>query len=296
MSERLSIEAFGLDLLETGDLDPVYLALWRANLKTDVVLRFLIAYWCLYHVGAAAWIADGADFWGYMEAAAANEEPAPTGGRWPRGAERRHWRGKQAIDSVVALQGVSLDPAELIRGLLGEPSQSSIPFRTVRDGVLKWRGFGPWIAFKIADMIDRLDIKHVDFTEAEVFMFDTPRQAALMLVRQKLQLPDNAKLKDENWAIVEASAYLINHFNGHMAPPREERPVGLQEVETILCKYKSHLSGHYPLGKDTREIIEGLHEWAPLSETAQQLLTELTQVQEHATTWRSSVAASSEAS
>ncbi|GAG17632.1 unnamed protein product, partial [marine sediment metagenome] len=36
----------------------------------------------------------------------------------------------------------------------------------------------------------------------------------------------------------------------------------LQEVETVLCKWKSHMNGCYPMGKDTREITEGLAPWA----------------------------------
>jgi hypothetical protein len=46
------------------------------------------------------------------------------------------------------------------------------------------------------------------------------------------------------------------------------RVLAVQEYETILCKYKSHLSGHYPMGKDTREILHVLRDprWGPLAQ------------------------------
>ena len=47
-----------------------------------------------------------------------------------------------------------------------------------------------------------------------------------------------------------------------------ERPVGLQEVETILCKWKSHMNGHYPLNNDIMEIRHGLKDWLPVSALA----------------------------
>ena len=46
------------------------------------------------------------------------------------------------------------------------------------------------------------------------------------------------------------------------------RRVNVQEVETIFCKYKSHLKGHYPVGKDSEEIRHALEGWG---DTAQEL-------------------------
>ena len=37
--------------------------------------------------------------------------------------------------------------------------------------------------------------------------------------------------------------------------------MNVQEVETILCKWKSHMGGHYPLGNDLHEIREGMTPW-----------------------------------
>jgi hypothetical protein len=43
-----------------------------------------------------------------------------------------------------------------------------------------------------------------------------------------------------------------------MAPPRRERLIGPQEAETILCKWKSYLNGHYQIGEDTESCEKGL--------------------------------------
>jgi hypothetical protein len=56
------------------------------------------------------------------------------------------------------------------------------------------------------------------------------------------------------------------------AGPDYKRPIGIQEVETVFCKWKSHCSGHYPPGKDSIEIREGLHNWG---DSAQEMIKHL---------------------
>jgi hypothetical protein len=58
---------------------------------------------------------------------------------------------------------------------------------------------------------------------------------------------------------------LCEHFKGYKAQPREHRRFGAFEAETVLCKWKSHMNGHYAPGKDTYEIREGLHGWGDLA-------------------------------
>lgn len=143
-------------------------------------------------------------------------------------------------------------------------------FSSVSARVQELRGFGPWIAFKVADMIDRLGMGAVDFDEAGVFMFKDPAKAALIL-RGKQDGKDyihHGTKEQQGRAIHEVVTYLVGVFDGLSAPPLYDRPIGLQEVETVLCKWKSHLNGHYPLGKDTCEINEGLVDWLPHSDNA----------------------------
>ena len=56
------------------------------------------------------------------------------------------------------------------------------------------------------------------------------------------------------WAYDE----LIKALGTYQAPPQMDRPINIQEVETILCKWKSHLNGHYPTGNDIAEVRHGL--------------------------------------
>lgn len=271
--DRLDIETFGRQLIKSGDLDPVYVALHGAGFSPDLLARWLIAYWCLYHCGAASYIAEheGREFWKPLMDAASNEAPAPTGGRWPRGHERRHFRGQQGIRAVSELQGRYLSsPEQMVQRITRGGLHRPLTFEEVATAVREHRGFGPWIAFKVADMVDRVLGMEVDFTEAAVSMFKDPVKAALMLWRQKTGAPEIARPKDQASTIHEVVNYLTVTFGDLKAPPLRDRPVGLQEVETVLCKWKSHMNGHYPLWNDIDEINRGLAEWAPHSRVAQQ--------------------------
>ena len=42
------------------------------------------------------------------------------------------------------------------------------------------------------------------------------------------------------WAV----GYLTHEFRDLPAPPGWDRPVALNEIETVLCKWKAHINGH----------------------------------------------------
>jgi len=272
--ERLPIRVFGDHLLFSGDLDPVYVALTGVDWHWKTLYQWLIAYWCFYSCGFASWVAgkDGRDFWGHMIIAAENKTLAPCGDRWPRGRERRHFRGEQGISTVRDLARVYGDqPYDMVRVILnGAPD-----YREVTRRVKDHRGFGPWISFKVADMVDRVVGQRVDFDEAAVFMFKDPVKAAFMYWNQQhdRELEGPVPTGQEEEIIHSVVAELIDYFAGHMkhmAPPRKDRLVNLQEIETILCKWKSHLHGHYPLFNDIKEIREGLEPWLPYASLARE--------------------------
>ena len=264
--ERLSIEDFGAHLLDTGDLDPIYIALHKMELDEDYLKRWLLAYWCYYDAGVACWMSTLTDpelYWDTMMMAAENTTPPPVNVnmRWPRGHERRHFRGQQGIDAIKSLRmRYPSGPSGLFTKLCLQELNPA-PFATISKMVQEERGFGPWISFKVGDMLDRLDILPVSFEQAEVFMFKDPTEAALRLWRLKGGMNETAMPKDKGQAINQVVGYLRHHFKDHTAPPRHERAVDLQEVETILCKWKSHMNGHYPMQNDTIEIRAGLEPW-----------------------------------
>lgn len=279
---KLNIIPFGEHLLKSGDLDPLYIALVKANLERDYLKRWLLVYWTFYSAGVASFIADAPTtdlFWERWRVAAVNEEPTPFGMRWARGHERRHMRGEAALACWKELSGRYRDNPE---GFVDHcvPLRSFMdknnPDKPVTCGEVMTRvkghaQFGPWIGFKVADMAERVLGIKVDFTAAEVFIFKDPRKAALLLWRLSQGLPEGAKPRDEARVLELAVHYLTTAFSDHLAPPLYDRPVGLQEVETVLCKWKSHLNNHYPLNNDIRDIRNGLHPWRNHSETARQL-------------------------
>lgn len=273
---RLSIEDFGAHLLRSGDLDPIYIALVRADFAPNYLKRWLVGYWCFYHAGVASYLAEfeGAAYWKEMMRATENVEEAPPGGRWPRGHERRHFRGKNGTNAVNFLQSRYAGPEEMVNWIVSAPTghQGKKAFKDVSLRAREHVGFGPWIGFKIADMIDRCLGLPVSFDNTAVFMFDDPTEAALKLWKLKAGLPENAKPKDQGGAIEMIVEYLVDFFKSYRAPPFEDRPPNIQEIETILCKWKSHMNGHYPLNNDIVEISTGTAPWSEFSPGARRFL------------------------
>jgi hypothetical protein len=138
-------------------------------------------------------------------------------------------------------------------------------FQTVSETVQRNRGFGPWIAFKIADMSERVLGYNTSFSDCHLGIYKDPRKGAAL-----------ARTGDQDYPITDAE--LEETVNHHVAlwrrkrakaPPHGDRLVNVQEIETIFCKYKSHINGHYPVGKDTREVHHGLEGWGDLAEQLQ---------------------------
>jgi len=265
---RLEVVPFGEHLLRTGDLDPVYIALTKMDFEQAHLHRWLIAYWCLYHCGAASWLSElkGREFWMGLLVAADNRIPTPSGQRWPRASERRHWRGKAAIDCVNALWKRFPNPEDMVSYIVGTGGS----YEEVSARAKEMPLFGPWISFKICDMADRVLGIPVDFDEAAVFMFKDPVKAAAMVWQTKQRRHQSVtKILSVKPQVIKAVVtYLTEELKEFKAPPLNDRPVNLQEIETVLCKWKSHMNGHYPLNNDIIEIREGVKPWMPHSETA----------------------------
>lgn len=258
----LSIEEFGSELLRTQDLDPVYVAIQGSNIDAATKRRLCLAYFCFYHLGFAAWASEkkGAAFWSTLSIAAVNEKPCKMhhSGRWPRAAERRHFRGAQATSAVAELQALygRLGPEHFFNNVFGDAPTT---FSKVAAHVKQHRGFGDWIAFKVADVGERVLGYDVDFSDCELGIYKDPRQGAALARFGDWQ----HRITDDE--LRDTVAHYVKHFR-RFSPPGGGRPVNVQEVETVMCKYKSHVKGSYPLGKDTREIREGLHGWGDLAD------------------------------
>lgn len=266
----LSVEAFGRQLIETGDLDPVYIALSKVEWDEDQLKRWLVAYWLFYHPGAASYMSEAKDeyFWNRVLNAAKNVSPPPVGERWPRASERRHFRGEKCVKAVEELRARFPDGASLVDFVAaGAPD-----YKAVFDRACSLPQFGPWLTFKVADQLERCLGVPIEFDLASVTMFDSPRKGALRIARERMGLVETARIKDEAGTIRQVMEHLIREFSDLSAPPTHDRAIGLQEAETVTCKWLSHVNGHYPIGKDCREIREGLAEWTTVSSAAAEFL------------------------
>jgi hypothetical protein len=256
--------AFGEKLIKTEDLDPVYCTLVRASLPREQLYRLLLAYFCFYHLGAAAYLSEweGEEFWLLMENAASNEIPPNMNGelprgRWPRGSERRHFRGSKCVAAVKKIEEFSASKSgpETFVGVLAELGQL-VKLEGLMDAVQAFPMMGPWISFKVADILERVLGVSVVFPNDLTLFYAEPRAALEML-----DVPAE-----------EANLKLLKHFGRIKAPPRYERFCNSQEVETIACKTRSFWHGKYWVGKDIHEIRKGLVGWG---ETATRILREM---------------------
>lgn len=279
---RLPIEQFGRQLITSGDLDPIYIALGSALRSGDYsqpqLLRWMAAYSMFYHAGVASYLSEhsGHSFWECALVAAANHEPSPTGERWPRGHERRHFRAAVATDSVTDLMNrYGARPEGFMEYVAsGGPRD----FHSVSGRAQEHRGYGPWMGFKLADMVDRVLGIPVAFDQAAVFMFKDPEKAAMMLFEERMLRGAFGDLKvtpKREVILPRIVAYLEGEFSDLAAPPFADRPINIQEVETVLCKWKSHMNGHYPLYNDIDEIRDGLTPWAEHSAAARAFLNHM---------------------
>lgn len=242
LTKQLSVYEFGSELLSRNDLDPIYEMLYRANLPKPLLKRWCLAYWFFYHAGVASRIAASPDF--YKVAQQGHDE------KWPRGAERRHFRGHSSL-STIAWFGIHYpDPTHAIDAAI-QPT-----FQGVKRAVERWPLFGPWISFKVADMIDRVLQQPVDFSDCVLDIYAEPVKGGKIVAQQ---------WGEPNLPLSEVIERLKAGFGNCLAPPDYRRPLNVQEIETVLCKYKSHLNGHYPPGKDIAEIRHGLHGWGDLA-------------------------------
>jgi len=298
-----TVEEFGAVLARTGDLDPIYLMLRGAELPAGHRARWCLAYWMFYHAGVASALSEcaGARFWDRARAHLSGSH------QFPRGTERRHFRGSLAVAAVTDLAARFPFPETVTTTL----AQSAPQFTEVARAVREWSGFGPWIAFKVADMLDAVLGVPVNFADAvPEHIFDDPMTGAVWafhldavaasthvgnewegfrtVLRDDGLLGTDAEIRDrltqyhDACSLPERRALTERVFRGlqkrmqgigvpHAPPGTSFR---IQEIETVLCKWKAHVTGHYPVGKDTTEILHALKGWGPTAARCRDVLIE----------------------
>jgi len=234
MSERLGVIEFSKQLIETEDLDPVYVAMYKANLTRAEVSRFIIGWMCFYHTGIACMLAKAPRFFDMMC------HITRGGKEYPRGSQRVHHRGPPAIASTEFLQENFKSAEELLSWCISDGLAAKVVFNKVCELV----GFGPCFAWRIPDIQEAIGLEPVQFVDRDVDLFyGNPKRGAEICCEEH-----GLGKKD---VVMKAHLYVMNHL-GHMkAPPMYRRPINVQETETIFCKWKSHIVGRYEVGRDT---------------------------------------------
>lgn len=261
-------EDFGAALIRTNDLDPIYVMLVNANeagvLSRVMMKKWLLAYWFFYHAGVASELAITArDFWFAM----AKHAAIPSG---RRGTERRHFRAEKATNAIdwFGLQYPRAPTDAIDNGLLPMLPKSAgpIPFSTLAKRVQAWPQFGPWIAFKIADMIDRVLNVPVDFSDCSLGIYEEPLKGGYVIsvmgdgatFGAAKEAYEEATTEERMLGMSRAITRLHYRLAKVFAPPHYDRKINIQEIETVMCKYKSYLNGRYEIGHDIREIRAAL--------------------------------------
>ena len=269
----LSFRDFSKQLIETGDLDPVYIAVHEVfqNKDPNQLKRWLLSYGMFYHVGISSYLSSFSqpeEFWETIEIAAKNEQPSPLGGRWPRSSERRHFRGQQALNLVADMKNrYEYNP----HGFIDYIAAGAPDAKEIRKRVEEHVGFGGWASFKFCDLLDRVVgiPVEMDLTEA---MYEEPTKGAYIVAKESQKF--NLLREDVKEISIR---FAVEEFNeatrGLMAPPRFERELGFLETETALCKFKGHFKGRYPIGKDIKECLHGSRDWAEESVLSGDLYT-----------------------
>jgi hypothetical protein len=261
-----NVADFGRALFRTQDLDPVYVTLPKAITDQDQVARWLLAYWLFYSCGSASWLSEreGDEFWRALMVAAENQTPTPFGGRWPRAAERRHFRGAAAVKAVEALRRRYTRPEDMVEFLLtGRMDVRSVIARAQGHYLV-----GPWAAFKIADTIDAVLGAEVAQDDITAFLYDTPRKSILESWKAG-RLPIEAT----NGTVLEkAMRWLQQELADCEIPHKPGQAPDWFALETVWGKFHSHLTGHYPPYHDINEIRHGLQPWLKSSPTARRVL------------------------
>jgi hypothetical protein len=134
-------------------------------------------------------------------------------------------------------------PEGFVELLLSIPQPA--PLETIMRTVQGWNMCGPWIAFKVADILERVLGMQVEFPNEIALFYEEPRAALDML-----ELEPKV-----------AAHRLLKHFGKIPAPPDLKRFCNIQEVETVCCKWKSSTRGKYWVGKDIHEVRNALKGW-----------------------------------
>lgn len=229
---QTDIVSFIKKKLLIDDVEPMYTAIMRSNLPLRTRQRICFAEGLADHLGLAARMSEATDFW-----KGANDFVY----QGQRGGARRHFRGAVA---KAALKEMERRHPDLSSFFVNMPRD----FFEARSYITSLPQFGDFSAFKIADMAERTCGVQVDFSNVWLKDFSKfPRRGAA-LAAEYLGIDKSEDLYQK----------LLKQKWPRQAPPKYDRCLNAQELETMFCNY-GHSKWHPPgyEAKELSKLLEG---------------------------------------
>ena len=247
----LSWQDFAAKTIATDDLDPVYVALYRAQMPEAMLMRWCAAFVTYYHMGTACELCtlEGNDFWTELW----NRYDTA-----PRASERRHFRGEAGKKAMRAWINTYGTPEKFFADCM-RPSFMSL----LQAGIPQ---IGHYFTWKCMDLREAVFGYHVDWTTAEYHMVALPMQG-LDVIFPELKTQKKANYADALLQVADA----IKHIP---APPRLARNCWVAEAETVCCMAKAYYGNKKPIGKDIAEKRADLTGYGEISDYLLSLMPE----------------------
>lgn len=242
-------QQFAKVLFDSWDSDPGYAIMAFAKMPTVRKQRFMTAWVSYYNLGIAARASEmeGTKFWDYIWSL------LPTA---KRASERRHFRGKQAEQALTQWQTKFYRPEYMVTHMEGKDY-----FEVKKKGKDVIR-IGEYFVWKFADVQERVFRKACAFPpSAAKHSPKVPQQGAELIF----------PYDDVLGAYTTIAKYMNN--NGMTAPPWFDRPMNMQEAETVCCVYKQYVNGKWCIGSRSAKAVRAL--LATPSDTATEMLREI---------------------
>lgn len=216
-------QIFAEKLFRLEDADPMYYALERVDFPLDYKYRFMVGWITYYHPGIAASAAryTGERFWSELVSHYATAK---------RASERRHFRGEAGMKALKAWSILWPEPERMIPSLFGST------YFEVRSKARVVPQIGDYFVWKLADVQERVFHVPCDFTGAEKWSPKVPQEGAKLISTAPIE---------------QVYAMIVEQMQPRMSPPAYDRPINMQEAETVCCVYHQYRGGGYTYGSRT---------------------------------------------
>lgn len=231
---------FGDRMMRLSDHDFSHVVMANAPWTQEETERVFLAYRWFMHVGTACWLASVADieqFWQRLE----SEYDT-----LPRKIDRHQTRGARGWQTINYARQISSEPSEILD--VWYPTGSS--FAYCYHELIKVPDWGPsnvWHGYDMAERVLRWrNLPGVTLKESEDYMYDYPWEVL-------------REYTDEEYPkSVDVARRMLDEFAYLPAPPFGDRSINMQELETILCRFRKYRKNRYEFGKDKATVIKNL--------------------------------------